>query len=317
MELSHSKEIVIFNGSTGGLGRYMSGALRRAGLKSIILSSRLGDTTQLRNELSSIERIEGPVPITFCLLAAMVSVPACQNDPLEAKKTNVIDTCVTATEFLQWAAARKRRARIIYASTGHVYAPKIGGRLIEEDTVDPRSVYARTKLEAEQGLGALVNGTSACLLIARIFGLLSPRQPRHYVLPALIDRIQRNDFSPIPGLTYVRDYLDARDVCRYIVRLSQTFWQEPLSSNRYVVNICSGEPRSIKDLLREVVRCNGRAWDEMETRFTESPGRPDDIPWIVGDPTRLRRMTRSMAPHVPLASTVREAIKHLRESKSR
>ncbi len=139
--------------------------------------------------------------------------------------------------------------QVIYVSTGHVYAaPADRVPITEGAPVLPRSVYASTKLEAEGVLGSLAVSAGVPFVVARIFGLVAPRQASNYLLPALIDRVQRSDVFDIPGLENVRDYLDARDACRDLVRLcsADVEWPDGL------VNICSGEPVRVRDMLETV-----------------------------------------------------------------
>src|SRR5439155_15956129 len=126
--------------------------------------------------------------------------------------------------------------RVVYVSSGHVYAAAQPGiRLTEHHPVAPRTVYARTKLAAEQALAERARARGCALIIARVFGLIAPRQPAHYVLPGLIRRVSEGRLEGVPGLSYYRDYLDSRDVCDVLIALAAQAGAEPT-----VVNVCSG-----------------------------------------------------------------------------
>ena len=147
------------------------------------------------------------------------------------------------------------RLKVVYASTGHVYAaPAPGSRLSEDADTNPRSVYAETKLSAERELSRLCRTHKVPLLVGRVFGLLAPHQAPHYLLPALIERVRTRNVNAIPGLDFVRDYLDARDVCNDLLKLAESPWPQGL----YVTNVCSGEAVSIRDLLGRLSMQLGR-----------------------------------------------------------
>jgi nucleoside-diphosphate-sugar epimerase len=146
------------------------------------------------------------------------------------------------------------------------------------------------------------------LVIARVFGLLAPRQAENYVLPGLIRRLQRRDLDGIPGLDYSRDYLDARDVCDDLLLLAATA-QSPGSA---IVNVCSGTPITIRQLLAAVAeQFHAGHGERMAASATAAPGRASDVPWLVGDPSLFVRRTRDAPQRIPLAKTVSDAVHEL------
>ena len=216
---------VVFNGQTGGLGRYLAAALEEKKIAFSPLRSRLEETSRIAAELDALNALPNET-VTLIPLAGLVPVVVCEKEPDRAFKTNVSDLMALAAQFLEWSDRRNIVARVLYVSSGHMYAPKAAGqRLTETDPVQPRSVYARTKLQAEDALRALFKKNPEDLLIARVFGLLSPDQTVPYVLPSLIQRARQRNFSNMGGLDCVRDYLDARDVCRVLASLAERDWK--------------------------------------------------------------------------------------------
>jgi nucleoside-diphosphate-sugar epimerase len=166
-------------------------------------------------------------------------------------------------------------------------------------------VYARTKLEAEQQLAHLAAEYGVPMLTVRVFGLIAPKQAANYVLHSLIARVHEENVQEVPGLEYVRDYLDARDVCESLLHLSAANW--PASD--CTVNLCSGVPVAIRDLLGVVLNIMepDRAEGVLKS-IRAAPGRPDDVAWLVGDPRRYVEMTGESPQHIPLADSVRDAV---------
>jgi nucleoside-diphosphate-sugar epimerase len=295
--------VIIYNGATGGLGRHLGPTVSRRGESAHVITSRLDDKTGLERELESIHP---PQPVTFIHLAARVSVPACEANPTEAYRINVALALSTVETVFRWASRIESPLRVIYVSTGHVYAAREKPiRLKEEDATAPRSVYAQTKLAAERELANVAAGHAVPLLVARVFGLIAPGQPPQYVLPGLIARVRSRDLNNVPSLDFVRDYLDARDVSENLLMLAAAAW--PAASP--VVNVCSGVPLSIRQLLGVVIEAV--APEELEALAgiaSAAPGRPDDIPWLVGDPGRFVEMTGGSIQRRPVATTVRDAV---------
>jgi nucleoside-diphosphate-sugar epimerase len=238
-------------------------------------------------------------------MASMVSIPQCERDPQAAHRVNVEDTQATVAAFIQWARERRLQARVIYVSTGHVYAAQLAGRRVaESDPTRPRSVYARTKLLAEERLSLLCADQGVPLWVARVFGLVAPRQPPHYVLPSLIRRAREGALQDIPGLEATRDYLDARDVCDCLVSLTSA-----PPSTQGAINVCSGRPTIIREMLAEVLRAVRPAdAGALLERSTAAPGRADDVPWLVGDPGKFIGISGHQPQRISLHRTVTDAI---------
>jgi nucleoside-diphosphate-sugar epimerase len=295
--------MILYNGATGGLGRYLAAPLARLEEPSHALAARLEDRSGLTAELAQLH--PGP-SLTFIHLAARVSVPACEADPTTAYNINVDLAGSTVGTILDWATGLGASARVIYVSTGHLYAAQPDGSRATEDTPTlPRSVYAQTKLAAERTLRSLTSSRGAPFLAARVFGLLAPRQAPNYVLPALIERARTGNVQGVPGLDFARDYLDARDVCEDLLELAAADWPD----RQVVVNVCSGVPVTIRELLRAVLdEIDAERAEGIAQEASAAPGRPDDVRWLVGDPGRFIRLTGSMPQRIPLSRTVADAV---------
>jgi nucleoside-diphosphate-sugar epimerase len=269
------------------------------------LASLLEQRDGLRRELQLATPIDRGV--TLLHLAAMVPVAKCEADPERAWQTNVEHTCATILDVAAWALGRGVPLRVIYVSSGHVYAEPPVGRLAREtDPLGPRSTYAHTKRAAEERLAELSIQNGFGLRVARVFGLVAPAQPPTYVLPGLMRRVREGRLQDIPGLSYVRDYLDARDVCEALLDLAKTVsWDRPET-----LNVCSGRGISLREMLTFILHAlRPTEADGLLASATEAPGRPDDIRWLVGDPSRLRAALGREPARIRLEETIDEAAK--------
>jgi nucleoside-diphosphate-sugar epimerase len=120
-----------------------------------------------------------------------------------------------------------------------------------------------------------------------------------------VRRVAVDDLTSVPGLDYTRDYLDARDVCLALLRLAASAW--PGSATP--VNVCSGRPRTIRELLRAVLDVmDPRRAAERADAAGCAPGRPTDLAWLVGEPRRFIELTGAHPATIELADTVRDAV---------
>ena len=302
--------MIFYNGATGGLGRHLGPVLNQFAVANKALATRIENATDLSSELESDQPPGSSVALIH--LAARVSVPRCEQDPTAARAINVDGARAYPREFVGWASRRGYLPTVVYVSTGHVYAPSEPGvPLTEDDEVEPRSVYARTKWEGELALWKLAAASNFRLIISRVFGLLAPGQPAHYVLPGLIGRVKGRNLNGIPGLSNVRDYLDARDVVDHLRRLVEWSSNQAVDSG-VTVNICSGDALQIRTLLEIIitVACESDPLqrEELLASVTEAPSRPTDVGWLVGSPHRLVGLTSRPPRSIDLETSVRDAI---------
>ncbi len=136
-------------------------------------------------------------------LAAIVGAPACDLDPYLATSTN-------RDAITMLCKLRGRGQLIVYPTTNSGYGTKTGDFFCtEESSLDPISLYGRTKVEAEEIV--LSAGNSITLRLATVFGM-SPR-PRldllvnHFTYAAFFD-----GYLVIFEKDFKRNYVHIRDV---------------------------------------------------------------------------------------------------------
>jgi dTDP-L-rhamnose 4-epimerase len=129
-------------------------------------------------------------------------------------------------------------------------------RCIPEDApLDPRNVYAATKTQQEYLAGAFARETGVAVTALRYHNVYGPRMPRHtpYAGVASIFRsaLEAGDRPRVfEDGGQLRDFVHVRDVAHANV-LALT------SDVTGAFNICSGTPRTVGDLARELARAAG------------------------------------------------------------
>lgn len=188
--------IVLVTGGAGYIGSHLVRRLLGAGHEVRVLdrldfggSSLLGDCG-----CSGFSLIKGDVTDRVLLrragrgadmivhLAARVGFPACQRDPQDAVRSNVEGTRLVLEEL---GAGQ----RLVFASTASVYGAADREQRDESSPVNPVSLYARTKVEAEGLVRA--RGDGVILRFATGFGVSS--RMRFDLLPNDLVRIVLRD----------------------------------------------------------------------------------------------------------------------------
>jgi nucleoside-diphosphate-sugar epimerase len=224
---------IIITGGAGYIGSLLTGELLRQGRRVTVVDKLLfggeslvaylphpnfhfvkADVWEPRAVKTAIPN-DWPVPSGIVHLAAIVGFPACQAvGPQVAQRYNV-----EATEHVYTQAAELGIERMVLASTYSNYGLSPDGKPVTEDSpLTPQSLYAETKIAAEQFMLSRADGPVAPLVFrfATLFGL-SPRTRfdlivNQFVLEALTERrlliYQRG---------YSRSFLHVFDAIRAIV----------------------------------------------------------------------------------------------------
>ncbi len=225
----------LITGAPGFMGGFLAEHLLDCG-DAVMGSSRGGNwqqssPTSLRDRVElvawDVSVPEGLCPATRhrievfrpdCIYhAAGLSVPEdCgRQEPIaHAKAVNVDGT----RRVMQLAASLPSRPRVLFASSGHVYAPvPPDAPLVDEAApVGPWRAYGRTKLAAEAEVRRAVDQDGCDAVIVRSFQHTGPRQNPRMMLPQWARQYAAGGSQPIE--VYTRDaqidLTDGRDAVR-------------------------------------------------------------------------------------------------------
>lgn len=199
--------------------------------------------------------------------------------------------------------------RIVVSGSAHVYAPS-PDPIDEQQVIAPASPYALSKLAQEQLAirAAVEDGLE--LIVTRSFNHTGPRQKPSFVAPSMarqIAQIERGDIEPVirvGNLDARRDLLDVRDVVRAYAALLAA------GTPGAIYNIASGVARPIRDVLAALV-----ARARVPIRIETDPARlrPNDVPVLVGDASRLRAAT-GWEPAIPFDRMIDDLLDYWRRT---
>ena len=170
--------------------------------------------------------------------------------------------------------------RVVMTGTCFEYDTDLG-YLREDGPTRPATIYAATKLAAGQ-VGALMAAKLGIgFAWARLFYLYGPFEDERRLVPALIRALIAGREFPATSGTQVRDYLHVEDVAAALSALAV----QPVTGT---YNVCSGEPITIADLIRQVARIANRPDLIRLGSVQQREGEPR---FICGDNSRLRDAT--------------------------
>ncbi|HYK82967.1 MAG TPA: NAD-dependent epimerase/dehydratase family protein [Gemmatimonadales bacterium] len=255
---------------------------------------------------ASVARAAEPPYDAVVHLAAVASGSEARRDPGYAWTVNAGGTA----RVVEALAAGQRRGGagadpiVLVVSTGEVYGT--GGERrprTERDPVAPCSPYAASKAGAELAALEAWRRTGLRVVVARAFAHTGPGQDPRFVVPAFAERLRlaRHAGAPVVkvgNLDVVRDFLDVRDVVDAYVRLLAA------GAAGEIYNVASGQGVALETLFFQLAALvGGRPIPEVDPDLM----RGVDLPYLVGDATKLRAAT-GWAPRYSLDATLRDLL---------
>jgi dTDP-6-deoxy-L-talose 4-dehydrogenase (NAD+) len=155
------------------------------------------------------------------------------------------------------------------------------GALREDMPTEPVTAYGKAKDELRKDLERLRERRPFNLTWARLFYLHGEGQAGGSLLPQLEAAIHRGDPAfDMSGGEQLRDYLPVETAARHLVALALN------GRDNGIVNVCSGHPVSVREVVEAVVAKRGASIELNLGRFPY----PDHEPMAFwGDRTKLDR----------------------------
>jgi GDP-4-dehydro-6-deoxy-D-mannose reductase len=311
---------ILITGAGGFVAPYIAEALRKAAGDrcEIVLGVRdareaaahNAHVLDLEDAPAIAARIADIAPTHIVHLAAVSSPPSAGADPDLAWRVNVGGTL---------AIARAIRTSVpdcvlLFAGSGQVYGEtaQLDRAMTEADVLAPMSDYAVTKAAADLALGALAGQGLRCIRF-RPFNHTGAGQTEDFVLPsfaAQIARIEAGKAKPVirvGNLEAERDFLDVRDVADAYARAALR--SDALKPGT-VLNIASGQPRRVGDLLDALLALSDVA---ITVEQDQARMRPSDTPRFFGDASRARELL-DWTPRLTMRDTLRDLLAAARKA---
>jgi GDP-4-dehydro-6-deoxy-D-mannose reductase len=282
---------VLVTGANGFVGRHLCEHLRACG--DVVIAAHgppAGNRADgnvpldLTDPQSVRAAVESAQPEAIVHLAGLSSVAKSHEDPVRVFAVNTLG----AVNLLSAVRDGASKARIVLIGSGEMYgALAPGARAREELPLNPLSPYAASKVAAEVAGFQFQRGAGLEVVSARPFNHIGAGQDANFVVPSFarqVEAIRRKRALAVlrvGDLSVTRDFSHVLDVVE-AYRLLAT---HGVAGEAY--NVCSGEGRSIRSLLDELLDLAGiSATIEVERERL----RPHELPSLVGDPGKLRML---------------------------
>ena len=257
---------VLITGGGGFIGNAVKEILLNNGHNVRLLDINLRE----KNDRSDVENIQGSILDKYIVseavkgcdavihLAAMLGVR--KTDTLRLQCLNInIEGSVNIME----ACVKERVNRIIFSSSSEVYGESNHEFISEDTPIQPKSVYAVTKIAAEEYLKAYAKNYDLDYSIVRFFNVYGCGQVAEFVLPRFVHMVQ-NNLSPIVygSGEQIRSFCFMKDAAQGVYKALTN-----KNAINQVFNIGNNfEPISIKELAKVVINLSGK---KLEPKFVD------------------------------------------------
>ncbi len=287
---------VLVTGVSGFVGPHLTRTLVAAGARVVGLGVEPEPPAGVPLAGWHVADLREPAPVAQAIalakpdavvhLAGQSSAARSFEDPAATFAANVTG----ARNLLEAVRSGVPAARLLIVGSSEVYGPQpAGSRAGEETPFAPVSPYGASKAEADRLAEASGQGERALDVIrVRAFSHTGPGQSPMFVVPAFAQQIAAVEAGRgepvlrVGNLEVTRDLCDVRDVVRAYVALLER------GTRGAAYNVCRGEGVRLTEVVRRLV---GMARVAIRVEVDPARLRPADLPWLVGDPSKIARDT--------------------------
>lgn len=300
----------LVTGGTGFLGRHLSEALARSGLRVIATHFGTGGAEHHPGEVRSVDvrdpsavraLVEEIRPSTIYHLAGQAYIQRSWEDPLETYATNLGGTL----HVLEAARRVEPAPRVVFAGSGTEYGQPETIPTPEEAPLRPTSPYAASKAAADLACFQYHANYGLPIFRLRIFGTTGPgkRGDAANDFAEQLAKLRPGDHGVVRvgRLDRRRDLTDVRDAVRAMIVIAES--GEPGTA----YNVGSGHAVSVREVLDGLIRISG-----AHVSIIEEPARLRlvDEPVHLGDNRRLVGL--GWSPRVSFDETLASLLDHWR-----
>ncbi len=247
---------VIVTGGAGFVGSHLVGSLIDAGHDVLVIDNLSNGQQSWLNSYNKLKVVKIDILDTASMkdvfmafkpklvyhLAAQHFIPACENNPEFAFRTNVEGT----QSVISTCKNMEERPKLVFASTGAIYNPRLETPLNENTEVVPLDIYGTTKHVDEQILKLYSYREDAEVKIARLFNVAGRHETNPHIIPVILQQIKKGQHKiQLGNLKPRRDYIHVEDVAKGLYTIGVN--ESPGLFDFY--NVGSGIEYSVAELV--------------------------------------------------------------------
>jgi len=260
-------QTALVTGGCGFIGSHLVRGLLQAGVRRVVVldSFKHGDPNRLADLGPAVELVhftlglDAPEALEEVLRGTdyLLHLAAEKYRSEQTSPRPLLDSNVAGTLDLLTAAGRARVRKVVFSSSLYAYGRRHAPALQEDEIPRPDTVYGISKLAGEHLLRHMKKTTGIPYVVLRYFFVYGPGQYAglgyRSVIVKNFEQLRRGQEATIYGDgRQVLDYVYVDDVVEATLLALQSTEEEG------VLNIGSGEPTAIDDLVSLMIQTAGR-----------------------------------------------------------
>ena len=279
------KPIVLITGATGFIGRNLIESFLKDERYSLVA---LASQTDFKGQVllnkykipwitsDNFDSFTGN--IDYCIHLASYGVAYGDRD-----LDTMIDVNIGLSEKVMRFVSHHSCKLFINTGSCFEYGTGITNRLItEEDMLNPDDIYAATKVACEDILKVYSNLLGIKMITIRPFSIYGKYENPQRIMPLVFHSGLTDTPLFLTKGEQIRDYLNVQDVAESIHSLVV---DEKGLQNHEIINICSGQPISLKDFITEIIKAC--SFDYSLFHFGAKEYRKNESMFFAGNNARL------------------------------
>lgn len=214
-------------------------------------------------------------------------------------------TNVNATILLLEAVSKCKLSKFVVAGSCFEYGD-VAGPIYEDTPLNPVNLYGVSKAAEVMVTKIMAEKFGIPYIVCRPFGIYGPYESLNRVIPYLFLSIIAKKPVRLTGGKQIRDYIYVEDVAEAFIKAGFS------KVAGHIVNICSGEPVTLKKLVHSAIEVTGI---KPDTEWGAIPYRQDEMWSLIGDNTSAKRILR-WEPRTPLEVGLKRTYEWFRENRN-
>jgi nucleoside-diphosphate-sugar epimerase len=306
---------IFITGATGFIGNHLTKSLISDGYELGILLRSGSETSPLSETIDKISIYRGDVrdgegisrifrEFKPDAVFHLVTYYAVEHVPQDIGA--MIDTNVKGTVNLLDAARVHGVKLFVNTSTCAVYEQQKDRPLTETDTVRPQNLYAVTKLQAEEVCKFYAYNYGVNGITLRLFPPYGPSDHERRLIPYVIKCFVGGQSPALTTGLQTWDFVYVDDVIDAYRAVLNTY---PFKTPYDVINIGTGQPVSIRDVVLTIKRMTG---SDIELCWGAVPHRKNEV-WFNSADIRKANLVLGWTPKISLNDGIKKMVEGIQK----
>jgi nucleoside-diphosphate-sugar epimerase len=206
-------------------------------------------------------------------------------DPADRDLDQLLNVNIAMPAALVRLCAARGAGLVMSGTFSEYLAPATSIPLDEQSPLETTKLYGASKAAGGLMASALATTLGVGLRILRLFQVYGPGEAAYRLLPCLVSGLAQGRRVALSAGTQVRDFVHVDDAVDACVATAAHLQQHAPSAR--IWNVCTGVGHPVREFAALVADAMGAPCGLLG--FGDWPLRPDDVPWLVGDRTRIGR----------------------------